>query len=197
MEEFQAAVEELVQKREKGTRKFLSTMSSLREKAGIADKEDDAEGNVAEKDDTAEKGVPVSERDDDLEGRKIISLNRGRNRTNNAPLCQFAVTDTISVGAKKQLRNSNDPNGGSFMVINFRRVSKEFKGPVYGGGGGNARTSKPYDFNLYEDLTCQLLEILVFFIGSCVFAPFECLPLDKVRRNDEGVYDITGLETVR
>jgi len=122
--------------------------------------------------------------DDDLCGRKQFVLSRSTTKSTAAPRVNFKLNDSIYLSSRRYLRNGQDESGGAFNIVNFRRLTKDSSTKA------GSTKNKPFDFGLYEYLSVDLLEALVYFIGSKKVEPLTELPLDELKiTNPCGVVD--------
>ena len=118
---------------------------------------------------------------DDLAGRKTITLKRTSKKKENAPMLKFYISETLSVENKKILRLANDPCGGSFDVINFRRLGKP-------GEGGK----KIYEFSFVENYGADLYESAIFFLHHMKETALQLPKLSELEMKGDA-YDVSKI----
>ena len=122
---------------------------------------------------------------DDLAGRKTVVLRDVAKKVSKGPMVRFHMSETLSVESKKVLRVSNDPCGGSFNVINFKRVGKEGKEAT---GTG---TGKTYEFSFVENYGGDLYEACIYFMQTKETPELVLPEENKLAKKEDGSYDMS------
>lgn len=162
---------------------FRSALDDFKKsKAGLSAK-------LASAESSAEESISAT---DELKGRVIIPLNQSAKKGKMAKDISFAINETTILENKKIFRNANDPNSGSFYVLNFKRFSRQ----ELENATKNKKDPKPFEFNVYEHYASDLLEGLCRLVDcekqpNLVITPLEALPKRKGTDVFSGSYDVS------